>query len=98
MLQMIRKPRGKRRHIGPEDNGRRMSLDQFDRAIPREGYLYELNKGVIEVSGIPKPRHGLHVQRIRNQVGTYQEAHPDAIYFIGGGSEAKMLIGPAQSE
>ncbi len=29
--------------IGPEDHGRRMSLDEFDQAVGAEGYLYELN-------------------------------------------------------
>jgi hypothetical protein len=42
--------------IGPEDNGKRMSLDDFDEATAAEGYLYELGRGVIEVSGIPQPR------------------------------------------
>jgi hypothetical protein len=41
---MLQTSRRKRIHIGPEDHGRRISLDDFDRAIAREGYLYELGK------------------------------------------------------
>jgi Uma2 family endonuclease len=85
-------------HIGPEDDGRKMSLDDFADAIAQEGYLYELGKGVIEVSGIPQPSHAVQVQGTRDQLVSYRLAHPDIIYLIGGGSEAKMLIGPAQSE
>ena len=84
--------------VGPEDHGRRMSLDQFDRAEGREGYLYELNKGVIEVTDVPQPSHGQHVQAIRNQLTAYQLERPDVILYLAGGGEAKMLIGPSESE
>ena len=46
---MLQTARRKKIIIGPEDHGRRMSLDDFDRAIARPGYLYELGKGAIEV-------------------------------------------------
>jgi hypothetical protein len=39
--------------IGPEDQGRRMSLAEFDHAEVRDGYLYELGRGVITVSDVP---------------------------------------------
>jgi hypothetical protein len=52
MLQTAGKSKTLRKpvHIGPEDHGRRMSLDLFADAIAQEGYLYELGNGVIEVS------------------------------------------------
>jgi Uma2 family endonuclease len=75
-----------------------MSLDAFDRAIAQEGYLYELNKGVVEVSGIPQPSHGKQLQALRNQLIMYQEKHPGRIDFIGGGGEAKILLAADQSE
>jgi Uma2 family endonuclease len=98
MLKMLTKPRRKQVRVGPQDDGRRMSLDHFDKAIAVEGYLYELNKGVIEVSGIPQPDHGKQVREVRNQLEFYERDHSGLIDFIGGGAEAKMLIGPAQSE
>src|SRR5947209_8064421 len=98
MLQTLRKPPRAKIHVGPQDHGRRMSLDDFDRAIAEEGYLYELNKGVIEVAGIPQPKHGQQVRMLRNQLGTYDDTNPGIIHFLGGGGEAKMLIGPAESE
>ena len=59
------KTRRKTVRVGPEDNGRRMTLDEFDDAIVKEGYIYELGKGVIEVSNVPGLRHGRQVAEIR---------------------------------
>ena len=98
MLKTLHKPKRRALHIGPEDHGRHMSLDDFDKAIGREGSLYELNKGVIEVSDVPHPAHGLVMQAIRNQLTAYQLQHEGSIAYIGGGGDAKLLIGPAQSE
>jgi Uma2 family endonuclease len=84
--------------VGPEDHGRRMSLDQFDRAEGREGYLYELSKGVIEVTDVPNPAHGRQLQSVRRQLAAYEIARPDVIQYMGGGSDAKLLIGPSESE
>jgi Uma2 family endonuclease len=98
MLQTLRKPPRRRVRIGPNDHGQHMSLDVFDRAIAEEGYTYELSKGVVEVSGIPKPKHGLQVQAIRNQLAHYQDTHAGVIHYLAGGSDAKMLIGSQQSE
>jgi len=100
MLQTSRKNRLRRKpvHIGPKDHGRRMSLDLFADAIAQEGYLYELGKGVIEVSGVPQPSHPVQVQETRDQLASFRLTHRDVIYLVGGGGEAKMLIGAAQSE
>jgi Uma2 family endonuclease len=94
MPATLRKPR----IIGPEHNGRRMSLDDFDRAIAREGQLYELNKGVIEMTDVPHHRHLAQLQAIRNQLILYQESNPDAIHSITGGMESKILVAATQSE
>jgi Uma2 family endonuclease len=95
---MLQTPRRKRIVIGPEDDGRRMSLDDFDRSIARAGYLYELGKGVIEVSEVPKLGHGLQIRELRNQFTLYDVSHPGIIEYLAGGSEAKLLIGPTESE
>lgn len=95
MLKTLRK---RARAVGPEDNGRRMSLDEFDRAIGREGYLYELNKRVIEVTDVPHPKHLAQVQEVRDQVVVYRLAHPDVIHTVAGSNESKILLAPDQSE
>lgn len=84
--------------VGPADHGRRMTLDRFDRAIGQEGYLYELNKGVIEVVNVPHPKHLAQVQALRNQFVPYQESHPGVINSIAGSNEAKILIAADESE
>ena len=96
-----RKPGPARRkvvHIGPADHGRRMSLTLFDKAIGVEGYTYELNKGMIEVSDVPHIQHGRRLQEVRMQLTVYQAANPGAIDYMGGGSDAKLLVEPAESE
>jgi Uma2 family endonuclease len=95
---MIKTLRRKVIHVGPEDHGRRMTLDQFDRSIGREGHRYELNKGVIEVSDVPEPKHGMQVQEVRDQLVAYRLAHPDIIKVIAGSNDAKILLAVSQSE
>ena len=75
-----------------------MSLALFDRAIAQEGYLYELARGVIEVSDVPSLLHGLVLQGVRNQFTRYQLDTEDRIHYIGGGSEAKLLVEATESE
>jgi Uma2 family endonuclease len=95
---MVQATRQRKIIIGPEDDGRRMSLDDFDRAIAREGYLYELGKGVVEVSEVPRLDHGRQVAEVRNQLVVYDVAHPGIIDYLAAGSDAKLLIAPAESE
>ena len=66
MLKAI-SPRRKLKQIGPDDDGRHMSLAEFDIADGKAGFLYELNKGVIEVTNIPHRRHFMQQTAIRNQ-------------------------------
>ena len=44
--------------VGHSDNGRRMTLDEFDTAHGVEGRLYELSRGRVVVTDVPTPRHG----------------------------------------
>ncbi len=84
--------------IGPEDHGRRMSLDEFDQAEGREGYLYELSRGVITVTDVPAPRHLAQVNALKRQIHAYDLAHPDRIHTIASGSECKILLAALESE
>jgi Uma2 family endonuclease len=94
MLKTISRPT----RIGPEDNGRRMSLDRFDRAQGHEGYIYELNKGIIEVTDVPHPRHFAQVQGIRNQLVVYQENHLNILHSVTSSNDSKILLADDQSE
>ena len=44
--------------IGPADQGRRMTLDEFRDAEEEPGYRYELARGVVEVTQVPNDPHG----------------------------------------
>jgi Uma2 family endonuclease len=80
------------------DNGRHMDLERFDRAIAPEGCSFELNKGIVEMTDVPHPRHFAQVQSVRNQLVLYQEAHPDVIHSVTGSNDSKVLIASTQSE
>jgi Uma2 family endonuclease len=84
--------------IGPKDHGRRMTLDEFDRAEGEEGHLYELSRGVVTVMDIPNLRHGRQVDALKDQFYAYRRARPNRVDFITSGSECKILLEGLQSE
>jgi Uma2 family endonuclease len=88
----------KRAEIGPEDAGRAMSLDEFDCATGREGFRYELNKGVIEVTDVPDPSHFALIQEIRDSLAAHRLAHPGSIHSVTGSNDSKILLATDQSE
>jgi Uma2 family endonuclease len=84
--------------VGPQDAGRRMSLEDFDTAEGQPGYIYELSKGVVIVSDVPGPPHLAQLNAIRRQLAAYDLANPNVIHTIAGGAECKMLLGEEESE
>jgi Uma2 family endonuclease len=84
--------------IGPADHGRRMSLEDFAEAERQEGYLYELSRGIITVSEVPKRIHALQFTAIRDQLSVYKYLHPGRIFGLFGGAECQLLIRPLESE
>ncbi|WP_206352115.1 Uma2 family endonuclease [Tautonia rosea] len=84
--------------IGPADHGQRMTLDEFELAEVVEGYHYELGKGAIVVTDLPKPKHLRILTAIRRQFAAYDLAHPGSIDTIAGGGECKILLEDQQSE
>jgi Uma2 family endonuclease len=84
--------------VGPEDHGRRMSLNEFEFAEGAEGHLYELSRGVVTVIDVPNPRHFLQVNKIRRQLSAYETAHRNEVYAISAGSDCKILLETSQSE
>jgi Uma2 family endonuclease len=84
--------------ISPADNGRRLSLAEFENADAKEGFRYELARGVVVVSDIPNPPHFAQYNAIRRQLGSYDLSHPGRIHSIGGGGECKILLAELESE
>jgi Uma2 family endonuclease len=84
--------------IGPNDHGRRMSLDDFDLAEAEAGYRYELSRGIVNVTGIPNPSHFAMVNAVRRQLSAHDLANPGRIYGIATGSECKILVSGLESE
>jgi Uma2 family endonuclease len=84
--------------IGPGDNGRRMTLDEFEFAEGREGYVYELSRGVVTVVDVPRPSHFAQIDAIRNQFAQYRQAQPERIFGIAGGTDCKILLADLESE
>lgn len=84
--------------IGPADQGRRMSLREFQDAESDGGYVYELNKGTITVTNVPNRRHLAMSIAARRQLSSYDLSHPGFVYGIVGGSDCKILLLGIESE
>jgi len=84
--------------VGPQDAGRRMSLEDFDTAEAQPGYIYELSKGVVIVSDVPNPPHLAQLNAIRRQLAAYDLANSNVIHAIAGGGECKVLLWEQESE
>jgi Uma2 family endonuclease len=84
--------------VGPQDHGRRMSLEEFDHAEVREGHLYELGRGRIVVSDVPGKKHLKQWKVIRDAFSRYDFQHPGRIHAVAGGAEAKILVAGFESE
>lgn len=84
--------------IGPEHDGQAMSLEEFADAEGREGYLYELSRGIVTVIDVPNEPHFDLLDAISEQLWNYRLSHPTEIHRILGGSDAKIMIAELQSE
>lgn len=83
--------------IGPHMDGQRMSLADFAHAEADEGYLYELERGVIVVD-VPDVTHELVVQNVRSALDQLRVSHPGIIYLISGGLGCVMRLPGMASE
>jgi Uma2 family endonuclease len=95
---MVRLARRKNVQIGPSDDGRRMSLGEFDNAVVEDGFRYELGKGVIQVSEVPGPEHLAQVEELREQLYAYKRSRRGVIYAIASANDAKLLVPSFESE
>jgi hypothetical protein len=72
-------------HLGPADNGRRSTLEEFRDAEEEEGYRYELGEGVVEVMEIPGTIHRRVVGNFYRVIARNDQEHPGKIETYGGG-------------
>lgn len=84
--------------IGPEDAGRRMSLEDFACAEGRAGRVYELERGVIVVVDVPGVPHLMVVQRIRNPLVVHQVKHPEQVFAVASGADCAVRMPDMESE
>ena len=86
------------RRIGPADQGQQMTLDEFIEADFEEGWLYELARGVIEVTNIPGLDHGQIVERLSDLFMMYKRNHPGVIHYRAAGSDCRLRLPGMQSD
>src|SRR5262249_31560747 len=84
--------------VGPEHDGQRMSFWEFQRAHATPGWLYELARGVVEVTDVPGRIHALMLFEVELQLGNYQASHPGVIRYAAAGSGAKVELPGIESE
>jgi Uma2 family endonuclease len=84
--------------IGPADHGRAMTLRQFARADFEEGWLYELARGVIDVTEVPGVPHGRIVDRITEMFIFYRARHAGVINYRANASECRLRLPGMQSD
>jgi Uma2 family endonuclease len=78
--------------IGPADHGRRMTLDEFRDAEEEPGYLYELARGVLDVTEVPGDDHGQILHNLHEALSLYLREHPGPILRFAHGSDVRLLI------
>jgi hypothetical protein len=103
MLKTLSYPGKKRKQIGPADAGRRMSVAEFDLIDGQEGYLYELNKGIIKVTNIiPHRRHFVQqmglLEQLLERLIVYKSQTPQIVHAVGTSDSTKVLMEKEQSE
>jgi Uma2 family endonuclease len=84
--------------IGPADHGRRMSLDEFDKAQAKEGQIYELSCGVIAVTDVPGLRHLYQANALPDQLSGYELAKQGRRLYVAGKGECKIMVADLESE
>jgi Uma2 family endonuclease len=66
-----------RLRLTPRDQGRRLTLEEFQHAASQEGYHYELIGGRLEVSTLAEFPHDYLRTTIRRSLDRYAEEHPE---------------------
>jgi Uma2 family endonuclease len=69
-----------------------MTLQEFWDAEEEHGYLYELARGVLEVSEVPGDLHWQIVDNLHEAFSIFRRDHPGLIHRIGHGSDVRYII------
>lgn len=69
-------------YLTPKDQGRALSLEEFERADSLEGYLYELIDGKLEVSPLPDLPHEDLRDWLRDTLKDYTRHHTEVINYV----------------
>jgi Uma2 family endonuclease len=78
--------------LGPADQGRRMSIDEFLEADEEPGNRCELARGVLEVTEVLDDPHGQVEWNILRALARYDEAHPGLIARVGGSGSFRLWL------
>lgn len=78
--------------VGIADHGRAMTLEEFEDAEFEEGYRYELARGVLEVTQVPRDSHWRMVWTLLSALAIYQRDRPGIISHCGGGGECQLRL------
>jgi Uma2 family endonuclease len=69
-----------------------MSLEDFREAEEAPGHIYELARGVLEVTEVPNDPHGQVVSNLYEALALYKHGHPGVIQRLGGSSEFRLWL------
>lgn len=85
--------------IGPADAGRPMTLAEFVAAdYVGAHHRYELARGIVVVTEIPRLSHGRIVRRITRMLVYYDDAHPKVVRYAAGSGECRLRLPGMQSD
>ncbi len=84
--------------IGPADDGRRMTLEDFHEADEQPGYLYELSRGLLEVTEVPGDDHGQILDNLHEALSKYRAEHPGLIQRFAHGSDVRFILVELESD
>jgi Uma2 family endonuclease len=71
-----------RLYLTPRDQGRALSLEEFESADSQEGYHYELIDGRLEVAPLPNMPHEELRDWLTRLLNRYAEEHPEIINHV----------------
>jgi Uma2 family endonuclease len=82
-------------HLGPTDNGRRLTWEEFECAEFHSGFVYELIDGRLAVAATPNPRHSAIEQWVYGDLSAYRRRFPQFVNHVS--SSASVFI-PSRPE
>jgi Uma2 family endonuclease len=69
-------------YLTPKDQGRSLSLEEFEHAGSQEGYHYELIEGKLDVSPLPDLSHDFIRKWLERRLDDYSDRHPEIIGHV----------------